>query len=51
MPRSARRFFDITEAQWKPEIQPDGVLDYGTWKAMAGIGDLLHPGMLPHQPR
>ncbi len=43
--------FNIAKAEGKPKIQPDGVLDYGTRKAMAGIGDLFHPWKLPHQQR
>jgi len=38
--------FYIPEAQRKPEIQPDGMLDYGTRKTMAGIGDGAHQFMI-----
>ncbi len=42
--------FNIAKAQGKPEIQPDGVLDYGTRKTVAEIGYLFHQRKLPHQP-
>jgi hypothetical protein len=37
------KVFDIPEAQGKPEIQPDGVLNDRWWKSVSGIGDFLHP--------
>ncbi len=43
--------FNIAEAEGKPEIQPDGVLDNHRRKSVAGIGDLLHLRKLPHQSR
>ncbi len=40
--------FNIAKAEGKPEIQPDGVLDNCTRETVAAIGELFHPGKLPH---
>ena len=38
-----QQILDIPKAQWKAEIQPDGILDDIRWKAEAVIGDGVHP--------
>ena len=38
-----QQILDIPKAQWKAEMQPDGILDDIRWKAEAVIGDGVHP--------
>ncbi len=46
----SEQIFDISVAEWKTEIQPDGVLNDHGWKSVSGIGDVLHPAtLLRHQ--
>jgi hypothetical protein len=42
----SEHIFNIPEAQGKPEIHPDGVLNDRRWKSVSGIGDFLHPATL-----
>ena len=38
----SQQVLDIPKAEWKAEIQPDGILDDIRWKAVAMIGDGVH---------
>ena len=46
----SEQILNISVAEGKPVIQPDGVLNDRGWKAVSGIGDFLHPAtLLRHQ--
>ena len=42
----SEQIFNISVAEGKPVIQPDSVLNDRGWKAVSGIGDVLHPAAL-----
>jgi hypothetical protein len=38
----SQHIFNIAKAEWEPETQPDGALDYLCRKPMSAVADLVH---------
>ena len=44
-----QQILNIAVIEWKPEIQPDGMLDDLRREPMPGVGDFAHSSTLPRR--
>jgi hypothetical protein len=45
----SQKVLDVSKAERKSKIQPNGVLDDFNWKAVAVIAEIAHRSLIPHE--
>ena len=45
----SQQILDISKAEWKSKIQPNGMLDDLDWKTVTAIAEIVHRPWIPHE--